>query len=110
MQVTGSHGATDLRVFDLAIIGSGAAGMTAALYAARARRSTVMFEGGVIGGQIANSDRVENYPGFPEGIGGFDLAMAMHQQAERFGAETVYARVIAMQVNEDGSFHLDTDG
>jgi thioredoxin reductase (NADPH) len=107
--VTGRNGATDAREFDLAIIGSGAAGMTAALYAARARRSTVLFEGGVLGGQIANSEQVENYPGFPDGINGFDLAMAMHRQAEKFGVETVYARVTDLRV-EEPYFDLETDG
>jgi thioredoxin reductase (NADPH) len=95
---------------DIALIGGGPAGMAAGLYASRALRSTVMFEGGVLGGQIATSDRVENYPGFPDGVGGFELAMAMHQQAEKFGMETVYARVSSLAVLEDGRFALGTDG
>jgi thioredoxin reductase (NADPH) len=73
---------------DIAIVGGGPAGLAAALYAARARRRTVIFERGIIGGQIATTGTVENYPGFPEGINGLDLALAMHKQAERFGAET----------------------
>lgn len=98
------------REVDIAIIGGGPAGLAAGLYASRALRSTILFEGGVLGGQIATSDRVENYPAFPDGIGGFELAMAMHQQSEKFGMETVYARVSGMEVVEDGRFLLTTDG
>ncbi|MDA0815875.1 MAG: thioredoxin-disulfide reductase [Chloroflexi bacterium] len=98
------------REIDIAIIGGGPAGMAAGLYAARALRSTVMFEGGVLGGQIATSDRVENYPGFPEGIGGFELAMAFHQQSEHHGMETVYAMVSDLRREEDGRFTVVTDG
>ena len=82
---------------DIAIIGGGPTGMTAGLYAARALRKTVMWERSVIGGQIANTGAVENYPGFPEGVNGFDLAMAMHAQAERFGLETKYEGVTALR-------------
>lgn len=98
------------REIDIAIIGGGPAGMAAGLYAARALRSTVLFEGGVLGGQIATSDRVENYPGFPDGIGGFELAMAFHQQSEHHGMETVYAMVSSLEPQEDGRFRLGTDG
>jgi thioredoxin reductase (NADPH) len=69
-----------------------------------------MFEGGVLGGQIATSDRVENYPGFPEGVGGFELAMAFHQQSEHHGMETVYAMVSSLEQAEDGRFRLGTEG
>ncbi len=98
------------REIDIAIIGGGPAGMAAGLYAARALRSTVLFEGGVLGGQIATSDRVENYPGFPEGVGGFELAMAFHHQSEHHGMETVYAMVSSLEQAEDGRFHLVTEG
>ncbi len=101
---------TEPREIDIAIIGGGPAGMAAGLYAARALRTTVLFEGGVLGGQIATSDRVENYPGFPEGIGGFELAMAFHQQAEHHGMETVYAMVSSLEQAEDGRFRLVTEG
>ena len=82
---------------DVAIIGGGPTGMTAGLYAARALRKTVMWERGVIGGQIASTGTVENYPGFTDGVNGFDLAMAMHAQAERFGMETKYENVSALR-------------
>ena len=79
---------------DVAIIGSGVAGMTAALYASRAGLDAVVFEGMGAGGQLANIQTIDNYPGFPEGVGGFDLAWACKQQAERFGARTINERVV----------------
>ncbi len=98
------------REVEIAIVGGGPAGLAAGLYAARALRSTVLFEGGVLGGQIATTDAVENYPGFPEGVNGLDLALAMQKQAERFGMETVYARVTAIRRTEDGRFSMETEG
>jgi thioredoxin reductase (NADPH) len=82
---------------EIAIVGAGPAGLAAALYGARARRRTVLFERGMIGGQIATTGTVENYPGFPDGVNGLDLALAMHQQAERFGAETRNEGVTAIR-------------
>lgn len=94
---------------DIAIIGGGGAGLTAAIYAARARRTTVVFEGAVTGGQIATTELVENFPGFPDGIGGFDLGQAFLQQAEKFGADVRYERVTGLQRTEDGRFLLESD-
>ena len=76
-----------METIDIAIIGGGPAGLTAALYAARARARTVVFETGLPGGQIVTTDWVENYPGFPEGLSGAELGELMHKQAENFGAE-----------------------
>ncbi len=73
-------------MYDVAIMGSGPAGLTAALYSARANLSTVVITGDDFGGQIATTNDVENYPGF-EAITGPDLSMRMRQQAEKFGAE-----------------------
>ncbi|MBW2283128.1 MAG: thioredoxin-disulfide reductase [Deltaproteobacteria bacterium] len=72
-------------VHDLIIIGAGPAGLTAGLYAARSRRDVILFERLSPGGQILTTDWVENYPGFPEGISGFDLVDRMKRQAENFG-------------------------
>lgn len=74
---------------DLIIIGSGPAALTAAIYAGRARLSPLLISGRDVGGQMALTERVENYPGFPDGISGFELVQLMQRQAERFGAEIV---------------------
>lgn len=73
--------------YDLTIIGGGPAGLTAGIYASRARLKTVLLEKGVPGGQIATTDRVENFPGFPEGLGGRELAELLEKQVRNFGLE-----------------------
>jgi thioredoxin reductase (NADPH) len=73
--------------YQLIIIGGGPAGLTAGIYAARARLRTVLLEKGVPGGQVLNTDWIDNYPGFPEGIGGADLVEKMTSQARRFELE-----------------------
>lgn len=78
---------TPEETIDIAIIGGGPAGLTAALYAARARSRTVVFEKAMPGGQIVTTDHIENYPAFHEGISGAEIGMLMHQHAEKFGAE-----------------------
>ncbi len=93
---------------DIAIIGGGAAGMTAGIYASRAMRRTVLWERAVIGGQIATTSLVENYPGFPEGVQGPELSEAMHKQAERFGLETRYGAVTGLR-REGMLYRLETD-
>ena len=79
--------------YDTVIIGGGPAGYSAALYCARSALSVLVLEKLSAGGQMATTGIVENYPGFEEGIDGFDLGEKMQQQAERFGAETGYAVV-----------------
>lgn len=74
-------------ILDIAIVGGGPAGITAALYGARARARTVVFEAGVPGGQIVSASWVENYPGFPDGVAGGELGDLMLRQAQSFGAE-----------------------
>lgn len=84
--------------YDIVIIGGGPAGLSAGIYTARARLASLLIERGVVGGQILNAERVENYPGFPEGISGFDLAQFMHQQATGFGLETVTDEVTGIEI------------
>jgi thioredoxin reductase (NADPH) len=84
--------------YDVIIIGGGPAGLSAGLYTARARLKTVLFERGAIGGQIINTQWVDNYPGFVDSVSGIDLTQDMHRQAEKFGLETVYADVSGIEV------------
>jgi thioredoxin reductase (NADPH) len=86
-------------VRDVIIIGSGPAGYTAALYAARARLNPLLFEGSVTaGGALMNTTDVENFPGFPDGILGPDLMDTFRKQAERFGAELIADDVIEVDL------------
>ncbi len=75
---------------DVIIIGSGPAGLTAAIYAARANLKPLIIAGLEQGGQITLTDDLENYPGFPEGVKGFELYQTLEKQAQRFGAEMLY--------------------
>jgi thioredoxin reductase (NADPH) len=86
------------QAYDIVIIGGGPAGLAAGIYAARARRRTVLLEKGVIGGQIALTELVENYPGVPS-VNGFDLAQTMLKQAESYGLETQSVAVTALERN-----------
>lgn len=86
--------------YDLVIIGGGPAGLTAGLYAARARMNVVLIEKIVPGGQIMVTDWVENYPGFPEGITGAELAQRMAEQAQRFDLPVEYNEVASLDLSD----------
>jgi thioredoxin reductase (NADPH) len=95
---------------DVIVIGGGGSGLTAALYTSRAKLSTVLFEKLTPGGQIALTDLVENYPGFPEGITGTDISMRMEEQAKRYGTEVVYEEVKSIKKLAEAKFEVQTSG
>lgn len=86
--------------YDLVIIGGGPAGLTAGLYAARARLNVILIEKAVPGGQVVATDWVENYPGFPEGVTGFDLVQKMTAQVQKFNLNIETDEVTALNVSE----------
>ena len=87
-------------IYDVAIIGGGPAGYTAALYASRAGLNTILMEKNFAGGQMALTGDIDNYPGFEKGIDGLTLGMKMQQGAERFGAKTKNTEVIAVDFSK----------
>jgi thioredoxin reductase (NADPH) len=96
--------------YEVIIIGGGPAGLTAGTYTTRARLGSLLIEKELIGGQIVNAEIVENYPGFPEGIGGFELTQLMHQQATKFGLETLTARVTGLKLEGGQKVVKTTEG
>ena len=86
------------KIYDMIIVGGGPGGYTAALYAARAGLDVLIIERLSAGGQMNLTGQIDNYPGFPEGVDGFQLSYNMQQQAERFGAKTRYAEVLELQL------------
>ncbi len=101
--------------YEVIIIGGGPAGLTSGLYASRAGLKSLLIERGIFGGQIVNARQVDNYPGFPEGVSGFELASLMHEQAIRYGLEAVNSEVTAIKqelvytvVTTGGSYETET--
>ena len=85
-------------LYDVIVIGGGPGGYTAALYAARANLSVAILEKLSPGGQMGTTDVIDNYPGFPQGVNGFELAMQMKEGAERFGVQTQLAEVTQVEL------------
>jgi len=96
--------------YDLIIIGGGPAGLTAGIYAGRARLKTLLLEKLIHGGQMMTTDLVENYPGFPEGITGFELSDRMRKQAERFGLEIRSREVMELKPGKPAHTVVLPDG
>ncbi len=100
---------SESKVHDVVIVGSGPAGYTAAIYAARAQLSPVMYEGSITaGGALMNTTEVENFPGFENGIMGPDLMDAMRKQAARFGTQLITDDIVEMKL--DGEVKTLKDG
>lgn len=92
--------------YELVILGGGPAGLSAGLYAARARLDHVLIEKGATGGQVLLTDWIDNYPGFPEGISGFDLVDKMTAHAKRFDLNTLMAEVQGMDLTDHSNKRL----
>jgi thioredoxin reductase (NADPH) len=111
-----SQGSKEPRHVKVLILGSGPAGLSAALYAARAELSPLVLTGMELGGQVSLTYTVENYPGFPDGVGGTQLVELFQKQAERFGASVEYDTAVAVDLaqlpyrvtGENGVYLADT--
>lgn len=97
-------------IYDMLIIGGGPGGYTAALYAARAGMTVLVLEKLSAGGQMALTHQIDNYPGFPDGIDGFTLAMNMQQQAQRFGVQTLLTEVTKLDLLSNPKIAYTSDG
>jgi len=98
------------KAYEVVIIGGGPAGLSAGIYTARARLSSLLIEKGLIGGQVVNAELVENFPGFPEGISGYDLTELMHRQATKFGLETLTAEVTGVELSGEQKIVKTSEG
>ena len=97
------------KIYDVLILGGGPAGYTAAMYAARAGLSTAVIERMNVGGQMALTDQIDNYPGMPQGIDGFSLGQAMKEGADLAGAETLFAEIQSVELRtEIKTVHTDS--
>lgn len=96
-------------VWDLVIIGAGPSALTAAVYAGREGLKTLVLEKQLIGGQVATIDRIDNYPGFADGVEGMTLAQDFESQARRFGAVIKFAEVTGLDKADDGNVVVATD-
>jgi len=110
---------TKNEIYDVLMIGAGPSALAAAIYTTREDLSTLLLEKGVIGGLAALTDRVDNYPGFPDGLTGLELAQGMEKQAERFGAKIDFgtvttlsrddkANLLEVKTEEGGSFRAQS--
>lgn len=104
------HDPEHAEIYDVVIVGAGPAGLTAAIYCSRGRLRTAVLERNMAGGQMALTELIENFPGFPDGISGFALADLMKRQAAQFGAEMrEITTVAALTPHADGTFTIVTD-
>lgn len=99
---------SDTPLHDAVMIGAGPAALSAAIYTTREDIDTILYEKGVVGGLAAITDWVDNYPGFPKGLAGLDLAEELRKQAERFGADIRLGEVLSIKEETDGTKLLST--
>jgi len=92
---------TNTKNYEVIIIGGGPAGLTAGIYASRARLHTLLVESALLGGQMTTTEMVENYPGFPQGVTGDELSCLMEEQGKKFGMEIVKQEIIKVSIEED---------
>lgn len=97
-----------MKEYDVVIIGGGGAGLSAGIYTSRAKLSTLLLEKLAPGGQIALTDLVENYPGFPEGVLGPEISQRMEAQAKKYGTEIVFSEVKSIKRRPDSKFDIQT--
>jgi len=96
--------------YEVIIIGGGPAGLSAGLYTSRARLRSLVIEKGLVGGQITNAELVENYPGFDQGISGLELGQLIHQQATKYGLETLMAEATGIELDGEKRVVMTTKG
>jgi len=96
--------------YQVVIVGGGPAGLTAGLYTSRGRLASLLVEKGLVGGLITYASKVENFPGFPEGISGLELGELMHRQATSYGLETITAEVTAIELKGEQKLVKTTKG
>lgn len=96
-------------IYDVIIIGGGPAGLTSAIYTARERLKTLLLEKGICGGLPATTEKIENYPGFPEGVEGVELIRRFKEQAEKFGAEIQEFQEVKSLKRQDKLFKIETN-
>ncbi|MDO8716825.1 MAG: thioredoxin-disulfide reductase [Dehalococcoidales bacterium] len=101
---------SELPLYEVIIIGAGPAGLSAGIYTARGRLKSLLIERGLFGGQINNTERIENYPGFPEGIDGLELGRLMLEQARKYGLETVTAEATGIELQGERKIVKTTEG
>jgi thioredoxin reductase (NADPH) len=101
---------TMAKEYEVIIIGGGPAGLSAGIYTSRARLSSLLVERGMVGGQIADAELVENYPGFAQGISGTELGQLMQQQAAKYGLETVTTEATGIELKGERKVVRTTGG
>ena len=105
----GLERAAMMHVYDLIVIGGGPAGLTTSIYAARENQQTLVIDSKGLGGQAGVTERLDNYPGFPEGIGGAELADRIVQQAQKYGVEMLQAVSVVQIESEGGGEQVDVE-